>query len=264
MVVLIILFYVCYSFNEDLEKLSKIPILAPLIQNAESKPFHGFDDAFADNESFKSEKSDASSSGGSNDQSRRISRESTPNSQPQNMDAMDKERNNLNLTLLKWISATENQKSMKKMSENCFSGLKSFDKKAMDNLQAEIQGTIDAAQRVSNQYDLTIYQDSEIIYYLQEDMKEIKGLGDRLYGLEQLMCEAKKNVQEQTELAHSFQQNQARAANLGDTSILPDLCASHRNQLLVMLKNHKHLRDIRRRCSKAKEELGLNLYQRLQ
>lgn len=37
-------------------------------------------------------------------------------------------------------------------------------------------------------------------------MKEIKGLGDRLYGLEQLMLEAKRYVQEQSELAQSFLQ----------------------------------------------------------
>lgn len=94
-------------------------------------------------------------------------------------------------------------------------------------------------------------------------MKEIKGLEDRLQGLEKLMYDAKKIVQEQSEFALAFQQNQLRAANLGDTSILPDLCASHKGQLMVMLKNHKTLRDIRRRCSRAKDELGANLFQRL-
>jgi RB1-inducible coiled-coil protein 1 len=94
-------------------------------------------------------------------------------------------------------------------------------------------------------------------------MKEIKGLEERLRGLENLMCDAKKIVQEQNELSTAFFQNQNRAANLGDTSILPDLCASHRSHLLVMLKNHKKLRDIRVRCAKAKDELGKNLHQRL-
>lgn len=50
---------------------------------------------------------------------------------------------------------------------------------------------------------------------------------------------------------------------LGDTSILPDLCASHRRQLLVMLSNHEHLLDIRDRCTRAKEELCRNLHVRL-
>lgn len=38
------------------------------------------------------------------------------------------------------------------------------------------------------------------------EMKEVKGLGDRLYGLEQLMLEAKRYVQEQCDLAQSFLQ----------------------------------------------------------
>lgn len=118
-----------------------------------------------------------------------------------------------------------------------------FDDKTSTTFQTEIKTAVDAASR--------------------EDMKEIKGLEDRLQGLERLMREARKIVQDQNEMALAFQQNQLRAANLGDTSILPDLCASHRSQLLVMLNNHKNLRDIRRRCSKAKDELGTNLFQRL-
>ena len=58
-------------------------------------------------------------------------------------------------------------------------------------------------------------------------------------------------------------QNQARAGKLGDPSIFPDLCASHRRQLRVMLENHSKLRDICLRCAKAKEELSQNLHTRL-
>lgn len=58
-------------------------------------------------------------------------------------------------------------------------------------------------------------------------------------------------------------QNQNRAGNLGDTSILPDLCDSHRKQLVVMQTIHEQLIDIRKRCIKAKDELSVNLYHRL-
>lgn len=95
------------------------------------------------------------------------------------------------------------------------------------------------------------------------ELREIKGLEGRLYGLEQLMNEIKKIVQEQMDLAQAFSQNQSRACNLGDTSILPDLCNSHCRQLEVMLNNHQKIRDIRRRCNRAKEELSINLYHRL-
>lgn len=39
-----------------------------------------------------------------------------------------------------------------------------------------------------------------------EDMKRIKGLEERLCGLEQLMREARRIEQEQKDLAHSFMQ----------------------------------------------------------
>lgn len=61
----------------------------------------------------------------------------------------------------------------------------------------------------------------------------------------------------------SFLSNQTRANVLGDASILPDLCASHRRQLLVMLHNHERLLDIRARCTRAKEELCQTLHMRL-
>lgn len=84
-----------------------------------------------------------------------------------------------------------------------------------------------------------------------------------MQGLDKLMVEVKNKVQDQSELAIAFQQNQNRASNLGDASILPDLCETHSSQLSVMHKNHNNLRDIRRRISKAKEELGSNVMQRL-
>lgn len=147
------------------------------------------------------------------------------------------------MTLLQWISSTENQRTLKFMAENCGRELEMFEKNVMDSLKDDIEKTVEQAKR--------------------DDFKEIKGLEARLQGLEVLMNDAKKTVQEQQDLAQAFQQNQARAGNLGDQSILPDLCNSHKNQLLVLLRNHKKLRDIRNRCGKAKDELGHNLYQRL-
>jgi len=64
-------------------------------------------------------------------------------------------------------------------------------------------------------------------------------------------------------LLQGFVQNQARARNLQDVSVLPDLCTSHRRQLSLMLKNHQSLQDIHRRCAAAKDELSANLHARL-
>lgn len=97
----------------------------------------------------------------------------------------------------------------------------------------------------------------------QESVREVRGLTKRLEQLDTLMCSAKKIVQEQQELSTAFQQNQLRANNLGDPSILPDLCESHSSHLTVMLQNHNKLLDIEKRIMKAKEELGDNLNTRL-
>lgn len=97
----------------------------------------------------------------------------------------------------------------------------------------------------------------------QENIKEVRGLTERLQGLDKLMFDSKNLVQDQSVHATSFQQNQTNANKLNDPTIFPNLCESHSSQLQSMLDNHRKLRDIRRRISKAKEELGANLVQRL-
>lgn len=60
-----------------------------------------------------------------------------------------------------------------------------------------------------------------------------------------------------------FLANQKRAENLKDPSVLPDLCLSHANQLMIMLTNHRKLLDIKQKCTTAKQELANNLQVRL-
>lgn len=60
-----------------------------------------------------------------------------------------------------------------------------------------------------------------------------------------------------------FLANQKRAENLKDSSVLPDLCMSHSNQLMIMLSNHKKLLEIKKKCTTAKQELANNLQVRL-
>lgn len=150
---------------------------------------------------------------------------------------------NKDITLFEWISSTDSRNTMEQLYDHCSKGLEQFDQMVFSTLHKEIELVIRKAQNM--------------------EMKEVKGLSVRLCGLEQLMITTKKYVREQFDLAQSFQQNQNRAGHLGDKSILPDLCESHRNQLNVMDANHALLCDIRRRCAKAKEELCLNLFQRL-
>lgn len=167
----------------------------------------------------------------------------SPDDQPSQSSEPTSGDNEEVLSLLRWISAKDNQSSLEQVADQCLRGLEQFDERLMESLKAEVNAGIDNAKK--------------------QAMKEIKGLSERLYALEQLMYQAKRIVHEQGELTQGFLQNQSRASNLGDASVLPDLCTSHRRQLLVMLQNHNQLRDIRRRCTKAKEELSMNIYQRL-
>ena len=147
------------------------------------------------------------------------------------------------LSLLKWILATDNGKSLEQVAEYCSRGLQQFNERVMESLMDEINAVL-------------LSQDSQ-------EMKEIKGLGGRLMGLEDLLSKAKTKLQEQNEHAHGFLQNQTRTKIEGDVSVVPDLCTSHKRQLTVMLCNHNQMRDIRRRLSKAKEELSANIFCRL-
>jgi RB1-inducible coiled-coil protein 1 len=56
-----------------------------------------------------------------------------------------------------------------------------FDQNVLDTLRRDIEAALQASSKT--------------------DMKEIKGLEERLYGLEQLMFETRRIVQEQTDLA---------------------------------------------------------------
>ena len=74
------------------------------------------------------------------------------------------------------------------------------------------------------------------------NMKEIKGLDERLAGLQNILQNVKALTQSQADMAQGFEYNQHRAKNIGDPSVLPDLCASHQKQLMMLTKNHSHLR----------------------
>lgn len=264
------------AFDNDLKQLSEIPILSTLMENAASRPFGNFDEVYADASNTANSTSSGSVKTTSNsepasatiatsaiavvaaadtegtapsqtngEEQRTVALAGSASvEQPQQQDGsnMSEKDKAKCISLLDWISASEGQRMLKRMAEECTGGLEQFDR-ATVGLKQNIDKAVEASQR--------------------GDIKEIKGLEERLCDLDKVMYEARKIVSDQNELAQSFQQNQNRANTLGDTSILPDLCASHKSQLIVMLQNHKNLRDIRRRCAKCKEELGNNLFQRL-
>ncbi|XP_057371182.1 LOW QUALITY PROTEIN: RB1-inducible coiled-coil protein 1-like [Daphnia carinata] len=148
------------------------------------------------------------------------------------------------MQLLDWVHSTDDEDTnLNVVADSCMKALEQMDHQLLQALEKHIESALFAAER--------------------PEMKEIGGLGERLYGLEQLLVEARKKVQEQGDIAQALLQNQQRARNFNDASVLPELCTSHRHQLKVMLKNDEKLRDIRSRCSRAKEELSTNLHSRL-
>jgi len=148
-----------------------------------------------------------------------------------------------NLNLLQWISSKGNHSALQLMSDECIQGLDIFSAEIYEKLKEEVKQIIKMAN--------------------QGEVKEIKGLGDRLCKLEEFKFRIKKMVQEQKEQALALQQNEARAQNLRDNSVLPDLCLSHRSQLQVMLENHTKIREYCRCIANSKDELGWNLHTRL-
>uniref|UniRef100_A0A8D3D2E3 RB1-inducible coiled-coil protein 1 n=1 Tax=Scophthalmus maximus TaxID=52904 RepID=A0A8D3D2E3_SCOMX len=148
-----------------------------------------------------------------------------------------------NVTLLDWINVQDRPNDVESVVRKCFDSINRLDPRLIQPFLADCRDTI---AKLDNQ-----------------NMKAIKGLEDRLYALDQMIASCKKLVNEQKELAQGFLANQKRAENLKDTSVLPDLCLSHTNQLMIMLNNHRKLLDIKKKCTTAKQELANNLQVRL-
>jgi RB1-inducible coiled-coil protein 1 len=149
-------------------------------------------------------------------------------------------------TLFDWINSKDHQRNLSEVHDLCMQGLNRFDPGFLDDLKNEAQKALNMANN--------------------NDMKEIKSMGDRLFGLEQLLTQARKLAAEQTDYSNAFFKNQQRVRetiNARENSIIPDLCKSHRMQLEVMNKNHAQLKDIKKRCINSKVDICGNINHRL-
>ncbi|KAJ7412454.1 RB1-inducible coiled-coil protein 1 [Willisornis vidua] len=155
----------------------------------------------------------------------------------------DDDQPSFNVSLLDWINVQDRPNDVESLVRKCFDSMSRLDPRIIQPFLAECRQTI---AKLDNQ-----------------NMKAIKGLEDRLYALDQMIASCTRLVNEQKELAQGFLANQKRAENLKDPSVLPDLCLSHANQLMIMLTNHRKLLDIKQKCTTAKQELANNLQVRL-
>ncbi|XP_066037535.1 RB1-inducible coiled-coil protein 1 isoform X2 [Chamaea fasciata] len=159
------------------------------------------------------------------------------------VEVKDDDQPSFNVSLLDWINVQDRPNDVESLVRKCFDSMSRLDPRIIQPFLAECRQTI---AKLDNQ-----------------NMKAIKGLEDRLYALDQMIASCSRLVNEQKELAQGFLANQKRAENLKDPSVLPDLCLSHANQLMIMLTNHRKLLDIKQKCTTAKQELANNLQVRL-
>ncbi|XP_071458470.1 RB1-inducible coiled-coil protein 1 isoform X3 [Marmota flaviventris] len=173
----------------------------------------------------------------------RESCQSTVQQDETSVDTKDGDLPFFNVSLLDWINVQDRPNDVESLVRKCFDSMSRLDPKIIRPFIVECHQTI---AKLDNQ-----------------NMKAIKGLEDRLYALDQMIASCGRLVNEQKELAQGFLANQMRAENLKDASVLPDLCLSHANQLMIMLQNHRKLLDIKQKCTTAKQELANNLHVRL-
>ncbi|KAL8606380.1 hypothetical protein ACOMHN_020534 [Nucella lapillus] len=95
------------------------------------------------------------------------------------------------------------------------------------------------------------------------EMRCIGGIEERLYSLDKLTNNVKGIVDMQISTREGFRSNWSRLELEQDRSILPDLCSSHRTQMLELRERHKKLVDLKKKCVTAKKELCTSIQSRL-
>uniref|UniRef100_A0A2A4KA47 RB1-inducible coiled-coil protein 1 n=1 Tax=Heliothis virescens TaxID=7102 RepID=A0A2A4KA47_HELVI len=261
------------GLNEVLESLGKIPILPALQLNAEAHRFSAFDvfedtdfegphyrithplDNSSENkacqdfgvEAFKLSDEDVF------DQKVSTGNEPTTSSDPvplveESDDGVTFKAQSYESkeepSLLHWILAQGNKASLQDILDYCQKGLALLDADPLKEREAELYHILEYAN--------------------MHGLKHIKGIEERLYGLDQLLNDVKKLERDQRDQAASLIQCRERLNTACDPSVLPTLVQSHWCQLKKLLKGHQQLIDIRRRIAKSKDELSHILKARLE
>ncbi|XP_065572675.1 RB1-inducible coiled-coil protein 1-like isoform X2 [Artemia franciscana] len=117
------------------------------------------------------------------------------------------------------------------------------------------------------QLDQSLTDDQQVELVLREcdnnDMKHIKGITERLAKLEQWKDSAKKVLDSISGSLAALTSNQKRLLTVKDSTVLPELCNSHRKEITGMVQKMNQLLDMRLRLARAKAEMSVNLSQRL-
>lgn len=165
------------AFDHDLKQLSEIPILSTLMENAASRPFGNFDEAYVDAGNTANSTSsgsvkttsnsepataaiaaaasttDAEGTTPSQGEEKAVALAGSGSAEQQQTDSSgisDKDKAKC-ISLLDWISASEGQRMLKRMAEECTSGLEQFEKHTV-GLKQNIDKAVEASQRVGFLY----------------------------------------------------------------------------------------------------------------
>lgn len=144
-------------------------------------------------------------------------------------------------TLLSWF-CTEPQYYLELLTEKCQAGIDVLNEDCLLSLKEEFLNVLKNADN--------------------PDIKEVKGIGDRLANLNKLIEDFDKHCNDQNEIKGIFSSDRMGYAR--DPNVLPDVCSTYQTQLELMLQNHKRLIHILERCSKAKKELSDSINRRIQ
>ncbi|XP_045510745.1 RB1-inducible coiled-coil protein 1 isoform X2 [Colias croceus] len=260
------------TLNEVLESLGKIPILSALQLHAEAHRFSAFDvfeeTDFEGHHYGSQQRSDTSSenrtaqdfgvgvfklsdedvfdqknASGSHDEVLAESHRIEESDEGVTFKAPSVESKE-EPTLLHWILAQGNKASLQDILDYCQKALALIDAEPLKEREAQL------------------YQILE--YANMHGLKQIKGIEDRLYGLDQLLNDVKKLEKDQRDQATSIIQCRDRLNSACDPTVLPTLVQSHCCQLEKLLVGHQKIVDIIRRIAKSKEELSQVLKARLE
>lgn len=145
------------------------------------------------------------------------------------------------ITLLNWILKKDSKNSIDELY--CLTELEEYTSENLERIKEGVQNMLQECDNC--------------------EMKEIRGLEQRLAALDKIKFEIKKTIEFQEFYKENINQNKTRIKDLRDPSILPDLCENHHEQLQSMSNNHEFIVENKNKFLYAKRELSTNLNQRL-
>ncbi|XP_012936638.1 RB1-inducible coiled-coil protein 1 [Aplysia californica] len=148
------------------------------------------------------------------------------------------------VNLLEWITTQSKGQSLEGLQLKCYNDLVFFNEEMFDQYERGVHELLDLVSA-------------------DTQMKALVGIERRLSELEKRLNEAKRIAKAQNDMAQAFMSQQSRLSSTPDSSVLPDLCTSHKQQLRQMLDGHQRLEALQGNFCRSKQEMSTNIHHRL-